>query len=318
MKILFNNKCLKYNTGNHIEGVYRVKDFEKKIQNSGNAKKGEEYLKHLYSEEYIENMKKRFQENEYIAEVNTKKTDYEIACIAVDLAVEASIQNAFAITRPPGHHASSDNVEGFCFFNNIAIATQRLLETEEEIKNEKEGKKKICIIDIDGHHGNGTEKIFKDNSNVLYCSLHQENTYPYTGYIDDSHSLNFPLCPGSSDDVFLNVAELFLKAINRFNPDIIGISAGFDGYYKDYLLNLNFTKKGFFSFGELIKKTKKQVFCCLEGGYHNEVFNCTKELINGLSNGEYDSNEDFSKSNEVVFKDFLEKEKTFKETHNLI
>ncbi len=309
MKILFNKETLKHNTSNHIEGAYRIKDFEKKFQDSGTKNEGEEHLKELYSPEYIQAMKDAFLNSDYIAEVNTNPSTYEIACISVDLAVKASIQGAFAITRPPGHHASQNKSEGFCFFNNIAIAAQRLLN-----KN-----KRVCIIDIDGHHGNGTQEIFKKEKNLLFCSIHQENTYPFSGFLEDEDVVNFPLMPGSGDDILLKIAQHLHILINNFQPDIIGISAGFDGYHKDMLLDLKFTQKGYYSFAKTILQTqqKTKAFCCLEGGYHNEIYQCTTEFINGLTNNEYTGEEDYSLSPETVLENFYKKEEFFKKKNCL-
>ncbi len=307
MKILFHNECLKHNSENHIEGRYRIEEFKNKFKNTGSIQKGEEYLKTIYSKKYIDEIKKASFQKMYFAEVNTTPSTYKSACISVDLAVRASIQGDFAITRPPGHHAGKDKGEGFCFFNNIAIATQRLIDR----------KQRVCILDIDGHYGNGTADIFKNNTDVLYCSLHQENVYPNRGFIDDLDQPSFPLCPNSGDDVFLEVVNLFKILIQNFNPNFIAISAGFDGYFKDSLLNLNFTKKGYWNLGKLINEEKKKVFCCLEGGYHNEILSCTRELINGLQNNDYTDREKLSKSDDFVKRDFEKKREIFCKLHNI-
>jgi acetoin utilization deacetylase AcuC-like enzyme len=307
MKILFNSKCLEHNSHNHVEGSYRIEPFKYKFEDTGSSKEGEKYLKTLYSRQYIEQMKKAFFEERHIAEVNTNSSTYEAACISVDLAVKASIRGAFAVTRPPGHHASKGKAEGFCFFNNIAIATQRLLEKG----------KKVCIVDIDAHHGNGTEAIFRDNPQILYCSLHQENTYPFTGFLEDVNCANFPIMVDSGDDILIRVMGLFRQLINSFEPDVIAISAGFDGYYKDTLLNLNFTKEGFHIAGSFLNKKAPKIFCCLEGGYHKEILGCTTEFIKGLTGEKYSSQEKMSKSKDVILKACLEKEEVFKKIHGI-
>lgn len=307
MKILFNSKCLEHNSSNHIEGSYRIEPFRGMFEDTGSPNEGEKYLTALYPNEYIEQMRKGFLEERHIAEVNTNKATYEAACISVDLAVKASIQGAFAVTRPPGHHASQNKVEGFCFFNNIAIATQRLLEKG----------KKVCIVDIDGHHGNGTEAIFRGNPQVLYCSLHQENTYPFTGFLEDANCANFPITVNSGDDILVKIIGLFRQLTNSFEPDVIAISAGFDGYYKDTLLNLNFTKEGFYMVGKILSKKAPKIFCCLEGGYHKEILGCTTELINGLKGEKYSDQEKMSKSGDEVIKEYVKKEELFKKVHGI-
>lgn len=309
MKILFNKKTLQYNP-QHIEGAYRIQKFPKFFKNTPSCpKKGLKYLKLLYSQKYIDEIHSSFLNYQTIAEVKTKPEYFDIACISIHLAVQASEIGGFAITRPPGHHASTKNAEGFCFFNNLAICIAKILKEE---KNSK-----ICIIDIDGHHGNGTQEIFKNNPQVLFCSLHQENTYPFSGFLTDKNCLNFPLPIGSSDDILKNTMLLFKKRIKTFKPNYIAISAGFDGYYKDALLNLNFSKRGFFEIGKIISEQKTKIFCCLEGGYHDEILECVNQLKNGLENKGYDANEDFTKSNYKVLKEYFKREKVFKKIHRI-
>ncbi len=309
MKILFNKKTLDYNK-NHIEGSYRIEKFPSFLEETPcNIQRGFKYLKLLYSDEYIEKMKDAFSNEEVIAEVQTKKQYFDIACISVDLAVQASKVCGFAITRPPGHHAGENSAEGFCFFNNLAISVLNILKEEKDAK--------VCIVDIDGHHGNGTQDIFEKNNSVLYCSIHQEGVYPMSGFLNDKHSLNFPLNPGSSDDILKNVMHLFKKKINKFKPNYIAISAGFDGYFKDALLNLNFSKKGFYEIGRILGEENVKTFCCLEGGYHDEIMGCTQELINGLREKKYMSREEESKSNSIIFREYLKKEELFKKIHNI-
>ena len=309
MQILFNKKTLEYNK-NHIEGAYRIGKFPELFEETPcSPEKGLQYLELLYSKEYIGKIKSAFKDEQIVAEVETKEEYFDIACISVDLAVQAGEVSGFAITRPPGHHASKNNAEGFCFFNNLAISVMNILN--------KEPKSKICIVDIDGHHGNGTQKIFEHNSSVLYCSLHQESTYPFSGFLKDQNSLNFPLSPGTSDDILKKVTSLFKKKIDVFEPDYIAISAGFDGYFKDALLSLNFSKKGFYELGKIIRDEKVKTFCCLEGGYHDEIPECVEQLTNGLEGKEYTAQEKETVSNPMVLREYIKKEEVFKKTHKI-
>ncbi len=307
MKILFNRETLEYNK-NHIEGTYRIKKFPEFFEETPcSAKKGLENIKLLYSDEYIQKIKDAFFNEEVVAEVQTKKEYFDIACISVDLAVQASKISGFAITRPPGHHAGRYNAEGFCFFNNIAISVEKIIQ--------KEKNTRVCIIDIDGHHGNGTQNIFEKNSSILYCSVHQEGIYPFSGFLEDRNALNFPLSTGSSDDIFKKVMLLFKKKIYEFNPKYIAISAGFDGYFKDSLLNLNFTKKGFYDVGRILSNKERNIYCCLEGGYHENILGCVEQLKNGLEGKEYSGVENSSKSHENILKEYFKKEELFKRIH---
>ena len=309
MQILYNKKTLKYNQ-KHIEGAYRIEKFPTFLKETPcSSEKGLQYLKLLYSQEYIEAIRNAFKNKEILAEVETREEYFDIACISVDLAVQAGEISGFAITRPPGHHAGKSNAEGFCFFNNLAISVMNILK--------KHPKSKVCIVDIDGHHGNGTQSIFANNPSVLYCSLHQECTYPFSGFLEDKHFLNFPLSPGSSDDIFKKVVTLFKKKINLFKPNYIAISAGFDGYFKDALLNLNFTQQGFYEIGKILCDEKVNIFCCLEGGYHNEIPECVEQLINGLEKKKYTGSKEETNTSSIIFRDYLKKEEVFKKVHQI-
>lgn len=309
MQILFDRRTIEYNR-DHIEGSYRIEEFSKHFEEtSGSAKRGLRYLEFLYSKEYIEKIKKGFLNEEIIAEVKTKSEYFDIACISVDLAVQAGETESFAITRPPGHHASENNAEGFCFFNNLAISVLNILR--------KDKNNRVCIVDIDGHHGNGTQAIFKNNKSVMYCSIHQENTYPFSGFLKDRNCLNFPLTPNSSDDILKDVMLLFKTKIKKFNPTYIAISAGFDGYKDDALLSLNFSKKGFYEMGKILKDQNTKTFCCLEGGYHNQIPECVKQLKDGLEGKKYTGSEKSTRSTEFLLKEYSKKKELFKKIHEI-
>ena len=213
---------------------------------------------------------------------------------SVALAIMATHQNGFAITRPSGHHAIKERAQGLCFFNNIAIATSHLLSRG----------KRVCIIDIDGHHGSGTQAIFKKNENVLYCSIHQEHVYPYSsGLVNNIGSgpsfkkvINIPLRAGSGDDILINSLEFLFKYVKIFNPDYIAVSAGFDGYTKDTVLELNYTKKGFYQAGKLLSSLNLPTFAVLEGAYHKEIKECVQSFVAGFSGDEFSFSDKFSTS----------------------
>ncbi len=168
MKILFNKTFLDHNLGSIYEGDYRLDGFK---QIPDTEADGEPFLSLVHSTEYIENIKKACLNQEIMAEATLTPESYHAACVAVGLSIKAAEEMDFAVIRPPGHHASRDKASGFCLFNNIAIVAQKLA---------NEGKK-VFIFDIDGHHGDGTQWIFYESKQVFYCSIHQQNSYPYTG-----------------------------------------------------------------------------------------------------------------------------------------
>lgn len=143
-------------------------------------------------------------------------------------AVERSIrgEHSFALVRPPGHHAEFNRAMGFCLINNVAVAAKKALERVDT----------IAIVDWDIHHGNGTQNRFYGTDRVLYCSVHQEHVFPYTGTVDEGgigegkgYTINAPLRPGSTlADYYFVFSEIFVPAIERFSPDVLIISAGQD------------------------------------------------------------------------------------------
>jgi acetoin utilization deacetylase AcuC-like enzyme len=279
MKILFNEKFLQHNVDSSAEGAYRIKDF-KDIENT--EVDGEKNFSLIHDKDYIKKVKEACMNNDMLAEVQLTKSSYEAAKTAVGLAVLASRQNDFAVIRPPGHHAGRSRSAGFCFFNNLAIATQKLV---------NEGKK-VFILDIDGHHGDGTQGIFYDTDEVFFCSIHQLYAYPFTGMENENgegkgegFTMNIPLVAESGDKEFMAAIDKAIMMAVEFNPDVIAVSAGFDGYKHDKLLNLNYSLDAFFQCGLKLRRSFGNIFAVLEGGYHNDIRKCVDSFIEGVNKG---------------------------------
>jgi acetoin utilization deacetylase AcuC-like enzyme len=279
MEILFNNKFLKHNVESEAEGAYRISGFED-LPNAESD--GESFIDLIHSKEYIEQIKNACFNQEMLAEVNLNADSWEAAKTAVGLSIQAADNNSFAAIRPPGHHAGRENASGFCFFNNIAIATQKLV---------NEGKR-VFIFDIDGHHGDGTQSIFYDRKDVFYCSVHQHNAFPYTGFSIENGSgegegftANFSLYEGKGDKEFLEVVDKAITLARRFQPDVIAVSAGFDSYTDDRLLGLNFTTRGFYECAFRLRRAFSDIFAVLEGGYHHDIRKCVDSFVEGIHKG---------------------------------
>ncbi|MCF8228915.1 MAG: hypothetical protein K9G58_15715 [Bacteroidales bacterium] len=279
MKILFNKKFLKHNPDSLFEGSYRIKGFQDIEDTEAN---GEEFLSLIHTTDYINKFKYLCNKNDYLAEVKLSKDTWEAALTAVGLSVLASDQGDFAAVRPPGHHAYSDRSEGFCFFNNIAIATQRLVNMG----------KKVLIIDFDAHHGNGIQELFYRTDRVMYASIHQLYTYPMSGFPEQSgegagagYTLNYPLMLNCGDKEFMQALDKLLIRGNEFCPDAVAVAAGFDGYHGDRMLNLNYTENLFFNIGFKIRRNFSHVFAVLEGGYHEDIRKLTDNFIEGVNKG---------------------------------
>jgi len=280
MKILFNSKFLNHNKDSEAEGAYRIRQFPDKFENTDAD--GEKYITLVRSAKHKKLIHDACMNYEIAAEVELTPSSYEAAISAIGLTVKASEQGDFAVVRPPGHHAGIERAAGFCLFNNIAIASQKLV---------NDGKK-VFIFDFDGHHGDGTQDIFYKSDKVMYCSVHQMYAYPYTGFPEQTgegkgvgYTLNLPLMAGSGDMEFYDVINKAIAAAREFNPDVVGISAGFDAYEKDRLLALKFTKKGYYECGLRLRRAFPNIFGVLEGGYHNEILECVEAFVEGVNVG---------------------------------
>lgn len=222
---------------------------------------------------------------------------YEIALLstggaiqAVDSVMEGEVDNAYALTRPPGHHAEADFGIGFCIFNNVAIAAKHA--------QQKYGLERILVLDWDVHHGNGTEKAFYNDPNVAFFSVHQHLSFPNnTGYKEDvgegkgkGYNINIPLPPGTGDAGYIAAFESIIAPIaDEFQPELILISAGQDPGMFDPLGRMMMTADGFGQITDVMmrladKHCDGKIVLCHEGGYSNGyVPFCTLRIIEQLS-----------------------------------
>lgn len=189
---------------------------------------------------------------------------------AVDLVMQQKLEAAFCNIRPPGHHAEHEKAMGFCFFNNVAIGVMHAMK-QHHLKH-------IAIIDFDVHHGNGTQEIFQNNSQVLYCSSFQHPLYPgYDDELDNAHILNVPLAQGSGSKEFRTQVEAaWFEKIAAFKPEFIFFSAGFDAHLNDPLAQLQLSKEDYVWVTNQIAKIaavhcEGRMVSALEGGYNLEA-----------------------------------------------
>ncbi|HZU07783.1 MAG TPA: histone deacetylase [Chloroflexota bacterium] len=207
---------------------------------------------------------------------------YDAALVAAGGAVEACAavlagryQNAFVLLRPPGHHALADRAMGFCLFNNVAVAAAWALAAG--------GAERVLIVDLDVHHGNGTQEIFYERADVCYFSVHQYPLYPGTGRLNETgagmgagYTVNLPLPPGSGDAVYTRAFDAVLTPLAwRYRPDLILVSAGYDAYWRDPLADMRLTVDGYAVLLERLRALAAdlcggRLVVVLEGGYHLE------------------------------------------------
>ncbi|HEY8792978.1 MAG TPA: histone deacetylase [Gaiellaceae bacterium] len=191
------------------------------------------------------------------------ETSWTAALLAAGIAIEAAETSGFALVRPPGHHALPGRAMGFCLVNNVAVAARHM--------QVEHGVGRVAIVDYDVHHGNGTQEIFWDDDTVLFVSLHQWPFYPGTGGPDEQRetTVNVPMNAGSGDEEYLLAFEkLVVPAIERFGPELILVSAGFDAHAEDPLAQIRVTAQGFRELSRRCSALAPRVAAVLEGGYN--------------------------------------------------
>ena len=193
-------------------------------------------------------------------------TTFEAAALAAGTAIEAALRGGFALVRPPGHHALAGRAMGFCVFNNVAVAARAA--------QQRLGLERVAIVDFDVHHGNGTEAIFRDDASVLFVSLHQWPFYPGSGGPDDQSetTVNVPLRAGSGDEEYFDAfARVVEPVVERFEPELVLVSAGFDAHAGDPLADMRVSEDGFRELARRCRGLCDRVAAVLEGGYELET-----------------------------------------------
>ena len=314
-QIVYSSEFNRHDNVGHPENAERLLVMMKAVQHAPFYEKlafieptmvSEELLFSVHSKEMIQQIKDISDQGNSWIDLDTYvcKKDYMTARLAAGGVVDAcqnvisgKADNAFAMVRPPGHHATSNRSMGFCLFNNAALAAQHI---------SNQGKR-VLIFDHDVHHGNGTQSIFYDRNDVLYQSFHLSPHYPGTGAINEighgsgkGYTVNAPLFHGAGDGVVSRLLEeVFLPIARQFKPDIIIVSSGFDSHHADHLGGLALTAD---FFGEMIKRYQEiqpKLVCTLEGGYNlNWIGKCLLSQLGQLT------------SHPLVFSEKTSEEKT--------
>ena len=246
----------------------------------------EQWITMVHPETYISMIQQRCSAGETVLDMGDThvcKESYNIALLAAGAVIQAvdqvltnKLERSFCAVRPPGHHAETSTVMGFCLFNNVAIGAR--------YAQQKYNVERVAILDWDVHHGNGTQEIFYEDPSVFYVSLHQYPFYPGTGATEETgegkgkgFTLNCPMKAGSKEQEYLGAfRERILPALNKFHPQLLMISAGFDAHKDDPLANIELTEN---SFSEMTKMAVEvaekhcigRIVSVLEGGYSLEA-----------------------------------------------
>ncbi len=272
MIIFHDPKCAEYSAPGHPERPGRIVRTVPLLQNRHRDWEWreprvatEEELLRAHSPEQIARIK--FAAQDFDADTPAYPNIFDHALRSAGAAVETAHvalkgEHAFSLMRPPGHHATRDQAMGFCYFSNIAVAALDALAN---------GAQRVAIWDFDAHHGNGTEAIVAHNAAIAFASIHQFPAYPGTGAKSFDNIDNYPVAPGTPRVQHVDVAERALQKLLRFKPDLLLVSAGFDAYARDPLVQMTLEIEDFARFGERLANVGTPVAAILEGGYSDDL-----------------------------------------------
>jgi len=285
---------LEHDTGGHVENARRLVTALSYLKETGIKEKLTclpprpallEELEMIHAPEYISYVKSKAEKGGGWLDPDTVMSprSYEAALyaaggllVAVEEVMKGEVDNAFALVRPPGHHAIYDRAMGFCIFNNMAVAAKFALS--------RFNLKRVLIVDFDVHHGNGTQDAFYADPKVLYFSTHQYPFYPGTGRMEETGTgegkgttVNFPMVAGWGDEEYLRAfQEVMVPVAHRFQPELILVSAGFDAHWADHLAMMRVSVQCFAQMAMILKKLaaklcQGRLVFTLEGGYNLHV-----------------------------------------------
>lgn len=286
-------------TKRRVKNLLEVSGMMKQLTTIEPRSATRENIEMFHEPAYIDKVKQLSDANGGDAGLNAivGRGSYEIALLsaggamtAVDAVMDGDVENVYALTRPPGHHAEADQGMGFCLFNNVAIAAKHA--------KKKYNLERILVLDWDVHHGNGTEQAFYEDDNTLFISLHQDRNFPgNTGFVEhcgegkgEGYNVNIPLPAGTGNAGYMHAFENVVEPIvDQFKPELILISAGQDPNFFDPLARMMVTADGFYRFAKFMKKLADKhcdgkLVLCHEGGYSRAyVPFCSLAIVEAIS-----------------------------------
>jgi len=284
MRIFTDNACTQYSHAGHPERPERITGIVQALRDQKEVPltwekpvlPKREILLRAHTEEHLVRLSKN---EDFDMDTPFMSGIADFARSSVGAAVDAMRaarkgEHTFSVMRPPGHHATRHRAMGFCYLNNIAIATLEALAA---------GVAKVALYDFDVHHGNGTEAILIDKPGVCFLSVHQYPCYPGTGTRNvGKNCFNFPVPPRTSRGEYREVLSSALDHLRTFKPDLIGVSAGFDAFARDPLAQQTLEIEDFHWLGQSLRSLGVPVFSVLEGGYSSELPNLALAYVKGL------------------------------------
>ncbi|WP_435196093.1 histone deacetylase family protein [Natronomonas sp. EA1] len=307
MRFGYREACLRHDTGpRHPETADRLRAIRQGLSKQHGVAYEEGTLA---SREAVEGV----HDPEYVAEIESFCADgggeLDADTVAVEATWEAALASAglaqwaaesaldgadgrdtpFSIGRPPGHHATGDKAMGFCFFNNAAVAADSALDRDDV--------ERVAIFDWDVHHGNGTQDIFYDRGDVFYASIHERGLFPGTGNLKQTGTgeaqgttLNVPFPGGCGDAEYLDAVQTaVVPALERYDPDLLIVSAGFDAHRKDPISRMRVSTEGYGAmteeFRDLAERVDAGLAFVLEGGYGLEALAESVRMVHEVFDG---------------------------------
>ncbi len=286
MKIITDERCAGYARSGHPDQPRRVAATTARLKSQSElaihwAMPGEPVTDEIILRAHAPEVLARLQE---ARDFDNDTPFYENIAAFARASVTASLdackaalngETVFSLMRPPGHHATRNKSMGFCYLNNVAIATLDALAN---------GVKRVAVLDFDTHHGNGTEDILVNQAGVEFFSIHQHPDYPHTGASNAGRNcFNYPIVPGTPRLTYRAKLAMALDDLRSFHPDLIAVSAGFDAYVRDPLADGTLLPEDFYWLGQSLRAMNVPFFSLLEGGYSKDLPELIFAYLKGIA-----------------------------------